>query len=702
MLLPLPAAVKLLVDSLGPGIVWVDSYAVLRLVVSILLILPLIACRLRDVRPVTRRVLAELRSQMPGFLLTQMGIGLLGIEFDAIGFDARFIVLLVGSFWMAATLYGAEFAHGTLASWLCQPVRRSRLHLEKLGVLATLLTITAAHWMGQPIHVVGDPGITNSWTLRPSLPLEVTAVLLTSFCLGPLFTLLTRSTIAGAVFALTVPAGLAVAPVIVAGVMNVDSDYQRHWIAPLVMLALSILCAIGAIWTWRVLRDLEVQDSGGRTPPAPIDAAGTLFDRVLVRLLGNSSTSHLIRKELRLHQLARLFASMMVGLWVLWLGARWALGKDGLPEMFVPTFALGGFMLVAGMFGTVILLGAGVACVAEERQLGTLGWQWTQPVPFARQWRLKVGTTFAVGFALGVVLPLCLVALSFGAEEVAGMFQNETDGLRNLGVLALLILFLLAVGIHASSASQNIMSAMVTAVGVLGGFVVCLGVGMTLLTSTHEEALRQLYADRASGRPIPSPDWSPSEWVARWFPELMVWLASLGLAAVAVALVILAARNARRFDVGVGRLIRQVVAAAGTWVALMAAGGLLFSWLHSQITWSDVAESRYRSVSEIAKALEKVGQDFPDGASVLAAMRERFQTDPKASPEALAESILQKRGLGSGHEIAQLFGQDTPRKHTRSDAPVPQALLISKPWLLKPALARLYGLPVPEPGRPSL
>ncbi len=373
LLLPLPAAVELWVDSLEPGIAPFDASAALRLVVGILLLLPLIACRLRNVRPVTRRVLAEFRSQMPGFLLTQMGIGILGIDPDVVSFDARFIVLLVGSFWMAVTLYGAEFANGTLASWLCQPVRRSRLHFEKLGVLATLLTITAAHWMGQPIHVVGDPGITNSWTLRPSLSLEVTAVLLTSFCLGPLFTLLTRSTIAGAVFAFTVPAGLAVAPVIVAGVMNVDSDYQRHWIAPLVMLALSILCGIGAIWTWRVLRDLEVQDSGGRTPPAPIDAAGTLFDRVLVRLLGNSSTSHLIRKELRLHQLARLFASVMVGLWVLWLGARWALAKDGLPEMFVPTFGLGGFSLMAGMFGAVILLGAGVSCVAEERQLGTLG-----------------------------------------------------------------------------------------------------------------------------------------------------------------------------------------------------------------------------------------------------------------------------------------------------------------------------------------
>ncbi|MFM7818401.1 MAG: hypothetical protein ACKPGI_15725 [Verrucomicrobiota bacterium] len=378
LLLPLPAAVKLLVDSLEPGIVWVDSYAVVRLVVGILLIAPLIACRLRDVSPVTRRVLAELRSQMPGFLLTQMGIGILGIGFEAVAFDARFLVLLIGSFWMAATLYGAEFANGTIASWLCQPVRRSRLHLEKMGVLATLLAITAAHWMGQPIHGVGDPGITDSWTLRPSRPLEVTAVLLTSFCVGPLFTLLTRSTIAGAVFAVTVPGGLAVAPVIVAGVLNVDSDFRGHWIGPLVVLALPMLCVIGAIWAWRVLRDLEVQDSGGRTPPAPIDAAGTVLDRILVCLFGNSSTSHLIRKELRLHQLARLFASMMVGLWVL----------CRIPEMFVPTFGLGGFMLMAGMFGTVILLGAGVSCVAEERQLGTLGWQWTQPVPFARQWRI--------------------------------------------------------------------------------------------------------------------------------------------------------------------------------------------------------------------------------------------------------------------------------------------------------------------------
>lgn len=717
LLLPLPAAVKLLVDSLEPGIVWVDPYAVLRLVVGILLILPLIACRLREVSPVTRRVLAELRSQMPGFLLTQMGVGILGIEFDAVAFDARFIVLLLGSFWMAATLYGAEFANGTIASWLCQPVRRSQLHLEKLGVLAILLAITAAHvltthrnsgmdpWMGRPIQftqlwVGGDP-VNNAWLVRPSLSLEVAAVILAAFCFGPLFTLLTRSTIAGAVFAFTFPTSLAVAPMIVADVLGIDSDFRRHWIAPLVVLVLPILCVIGAIWTWRVLRDLEVQDSGGRTTPAPIDVAGTVFDRVLVRLLGNSSTSHLVRKELRLHQLARLFASVMVGLWVLWLGARWALAKDGLPEMFVPTFGLGGFMLVAGMFGAVILLGAGVSCVAEERQLGTLGWQWTQPVPFARQWRIKVGTTLAVGLALGVALPLCLVALSFGAEEVTGLFQNESDRVRNIGVVAILILFLLAAGIHASSACRNIMSAMVTAVGVLGGFAVCLGVSVALFANTHSEALSQVYVDHSFGRRIPSPDWVPPVWVVRWAPELLAWLAGLGFVALAVILLLLAARNARRFEVGVGRLVRQVIALAGLWVAVVATGGLLSSWLHTQITLNDLAESRAHILAGIIKTLGKAGQDFPDGASLLASMRKRFRTDPKASPEVLAESILQERGLGSWHEISQLFDQDAPRKRARSDAPMPQKLPESKPWLLKPALARLYGLPVPEPDRPS-
>ena len=696
LLLPLPAAVELLVDSLEPGIAPFDASAALRLVVGILLLLPLIACRLGEVSPVTRRVLAEVRSQMPGFLLTQMGIGILGIEPDVVSFDARFIVLLVGSFWMAGTLYGAEFANGTLASWLCQPVRRSRLHLEKLGVLAALLAITAAHVLTTRTDPSLDPG-----TLRPSRPLEVAGVILAAFCFGPLFALLTRSTIAGAAFGFTFPASVVMVPVVVASRMNAAGDLRPFWMGPLIVAGLPILCLIGALWTRRILRTLEVQDTGGRIPAVPIDVTGTVFDRVMVRLLGNSSTSHLVRKELRLHQLARLFASVMVGLWVLWLGARWALAKDGLPEMFVPTFGPGGFMLVAGMFGAVILLGAGVSCVAEERQLGTLGWQWTQPFPFARQWRIKVGTTLAVGLALGVALPLCLVALSFGAEEVTGLFQNESDRVRNIGVVAILILFLLAAGIHASSACRNIMSAMVTAVGVLGGFAVCLGVSVALFANTHSEALSQVYVDHSFGRRIPSPDWVPPVWVVRWAPELLAWLAGLGFVALAVILLLLAARNARRFEVGVGRLVRQVIALAGLWVAVVATGGLLSSWLHTQITLNDLAESRAHILAGMIKTLGKAGQDFPDGASLLASMRKRFRTDPKASPEVLAESILQERGLGSWHEISQLFDQDAPRKRARSDAPMPQKLPESKPWLLKPALARLYGLPVAELDRPS-
>lgn len=687
LLLPLPAALELLVDAYNPGIVEPGFHAALRLLVAIGLILPLLACRLSEVTAPTLRLLTELRSQMPGFLVVQMGLGLLeiGTERDP-SFDARFLVFVPGSFWMAATAYGAEFANGTLASRLCQPASRIRLHTEKLTVLALLLGITTGHLLFTP------------WHASSSRPLEAVVVVLAAFCFGPLFTLLTRSTLAGAVFAFTLPSSLGLVPTIVASALGAGDDFRRHWILPLYLLAGPILYLVGPIWTWRVLRDLEVQDSGGRIPAASIDASGTLLDRILPRLLGNTSTGHLIRKELRLHHLARLFASVMVGLWVLWLGARWALAKDGLPEMFVPAFGLGGFSLMAGMFGAVILLGAGVSCVAEERQLGTLGWQWTQPVPFARQWRIKVGTTLAVGLLLGVVLPVCLVALSFGTEEVTGLFQNESDRFRNIGVLSTLILSLMAVGIHASSACRNIMSALVTALGVLGGFGFCLGLSLTLFGNTHSEALNRLHADWVAGQPIPRPGWVPPAWIVRWAPELLAWLAGGGVAALAVALLRLAARNARRFEVGPGRLVRQVLALAGSWIAVMAMGGLLFSALHSRITWSDLAESRAHTLSAIAKDLEKVGREFPDGPSLLAAIRERFQIDPKASAEALAESILQKRGLGAWNEISQLFRPDhsrTPRK--TGSPPPPQESPRSKPWLLKPALARIYGLPVPEP-----
>ena len=136
----------------------------------------------------------------------------------------------------------------------------------------------------------------------------------------------------------------------------------------------------------------------------------------LVRMFvpGNSATAHLVRKEIRLHAIPWMIAALATGLWVLWMIARRMAPqgdlKDSLNE-FSPV------SVICGMLGVVALVTAGAGSVAEERALGTLDWQVTQPVTGRRQWWIKSLVAVVTGLVTGLLIPATLLALGFGPER---------------------------------------------------------------------------------------------------------------------------------------------------------------------------------------------------------------------------------------------------------------------------------------------
>jgi hypothetical protein len=70
-------------------------------------------------------------------------------------------------------------------------------------------------------------------------------------------------------------------------------------------------------------------------------------------------------------------------------------------------------------FALVSLI-VGTTASAEERHFGTLDAQLLLPVPAWKQWGIKVGTVWALAWALGVVLPVALWHIDPAGDHVRG------------------------------------------------------------------------------------------------------------------------------------------------------------------------------------------------------------------------------------------------------------------------------------------
>lgn len=294
----------------------------------------------------------------------------------------------IGAVALGAQAIGHEFSHRTWQLLLLQPVRRERLLLAKLGVLAALLGSLAVAAAFSLTFNRGEQAFKGALLTLPAA---------LGFFVAPWLSMAARSPLAGTVF-----------PVALAGIAFVTANwlgvrlygYTREVDAfrtAFMWWTMGGLCATGAVMTWWTFLRLQVTDGssadlGIRRRAVPAGSAGSTFTK-------RNRTWVLLTKELHLQQLALAVAGVYTAGYVLLVVAVAESSRD-LGE------SIG---VVATFYGGVLAMLVGALASAEERQIGTHEWQQLMPMAAWQQWAVKAGTAIGLAFVLGIGLPFLLL-----------------------------------------------------------------------------------------------------------------------------------------------------------------------------------------------------------------------------------------------------------------------------------------------------
>lgn len=623
------------------------------------------------------RLRMETGAQMPGASLVFLGVTVnalvaqLGASEMNVGLTAQAYGL--GCLWLCANAFGSEYEHRTVGQWLVQPRSRGDLYREKLGVVGGIAgTAAAIFFLTTKRSVAGDP--------------QILAMTLGSLIVGlasaPFFTLISRSTLAGFVFTLTVPMALYLILQTVLDVYHArvypDLLYRSSEEQALLWAGGVIYLGATALAGWRVFRGLEWREGGAGGGSAPgLHALTGIWDRWLGRRwIGQQATAQLIRKELRLHVVPWLVAGILVGLWGLSLLVRkWASNS----ELGVAAANPSMVTLFAGILAAFIFLITGACAIAEERVLGTLEWQSTQPIPMARQWRIKVGVATGLALTLGLMLPATLVWLGFDAETLGTTFGKPEW--QPIGVYALALGALFATSLYASSVSQSSMKAVALTPLLLGSLWAVGALTIWAVVAT---------LDGQSGSWWVLPDLDQvtdpkvlNQMPPRWLPSLgtlqqMSLIGAMILGTIWIGFVVQSARfNAQRLRMGGATVSRQWGQLGGGLVAASLLGGLLYVGLSQKRAEFDYLSSfrmHREGFIQFATQAEKEGKFTPEYLSPLGITN-------RPSPEALVDALIRQQGFRwLSHDFVKHF----QRKPVVGAHPG---------FLMDPALARRYGLP---------
>lgn len=638
----------------GPGAPW---SLVVQLVLTLLISVVTLYLAREDRTRNSNRWSKELRLLMPPAVGTLVIPAALHNDLS----DLAVTLHCVGCIWMGATVFGSEFEHRTLGPLLTQPISRKRIFWEKLGILSVLSLVVYGNTMASLERVQGSV----DWDILAVAPALAVST-------GPLFSLLGRSTLAGMVFTATAPMLFLLLSAIVTGSiqssMPVLSDpptaEQLKAIEPYNQALFlwrdfqpwlrGLYLAAGPLLGWLWFRSLSWQDGAAVARPPSGSASSRAVLTRLIRFLvpGASATAHLIRKEIRLHVIPWMVAALTTGLWILWMIARRLAPegdlKDGLNE-FSPITVIG------GMLGVVALVTAGAGSVAEERALGTLDWQVTQPVTGRRQWWIKSLVAAVTGLVTGLLIPATLLAVGFGPER----WEKEGLAIELLPTasFATAVGLALALSLYASSIARNTMRAV--------GLTVLLGAcalalvwavampGIWLLESRSQE-LQQSFAEGATYLgPIPAE--APPEAL----PEPMNpqnWIAGTIFAACALVALqwgLLARFNFARASTPSHLLRRQWIRSAGFLVLLTAIGVGTFGQLflvHQQKNLARYETSRLHRLDDTLRRLAVNG-------SLPAPVAEWLQV-PRVSPEEAYRILIQRDGGRSAGSVGSILVGD--------------------------------------------
>ena len=622
----------------------------------------------------------EIWAQMPGASLAFLAAAVnamsahKGDRGDHIGFAA--LPHCLACLWICANAFGSEFEHRTLGQLLVQPRSRSDLYREKLGVAGGIAGTAAVIFFLTPSGsgVTGDPQI---------------LLLILGLASAPFFTLISRSTLAGFVFTLAVPMALYL---VLQTLLDVYHARVYPTIADRSSEEKALLWAGGAIYLgatalagWRVFERLEWREGGAGGGSAPgLHALTGAWDRWLGRRwLRQAATAQLIRKELRLHVVPWLVAGILVGLWVLSLLVRkWAPES----ELGVAAANTSTVTLCAGILGAFIFLVTGASAIAEERVLGTLEWQWTQPISMARQWRIKVGVATALALTLGLILPTALVWLGFDAEALETTF-GQPDW-QPIAAYAVALAALFATSLYASSVSQSSMKAVALTLMLLASLWVVFALTIWGVMLDDQWGHPWLHPHELKDPALLSqkpPAWLPARGTLRQMTEIgpvilsMIW----------IGFVVRSARvNAQHLRIGWSNLSRQWGRlSGGLWMASILGGLLLVGLGRMRSTFDQLLSFRSmrEGIVQLATKAEQEGRLTPEYLS-------QFGITNRKSPEELVDDLIRRQGF-------QWLSLDFAMYLQR------------EPWwtnprlLMDPVLARRYGLQTrptsPGPTTPS-
>ena len=609
----------------------------------------------------------EIWAQMPGASLAFLAAAVnamsahKGDRGDHIGFAA--LPHCLACLWICANAFGSEFEHRTLGQLLVQPRSRSDLYREKLGVAGGIAGTAAVIFFLTPSGsgVTGDPQI---------------LLLILGLASAPFFTLISRSTLAGFVFTLAVPMALYL---VLQTLLDVYHARVYPDLADRSSEEKALLWAGGVIYlgattlaSWRVFKRLEWREGGAGGGSAPgLHAFTGVLDRWLGRRwLGQAATAQLICKELRLHVVPWLVAGILVGLWVLsFLVLKWAPESEWGQVMARPSNGA----LFAGIFGAFIFLVTGASAIAEERVLGTLEWQWTQPISMARQWRIKVGVATALALTLGLVLPAALVWWGFDAEALDTAF-GQPDW-QPIAAYAAALVALFATSLYASSVSQSSMKAVALTLMLLASLWVVFALTIWGVMLDDQWGHPWLHPHELKDPALLSqkpPAWLPARGTLRQMTEIGTVILSM----IWIGFVVRSARvNAQHLRIGWSNLSRQWGRlSGGLWMASILGGLLLVSLGRMRNTFDQLLSFRSmrEGIVQLATKAEQEGKLTPE-------YLRQFGITNRKSPEELVDDLIRRQGF-------QWLSLDFAMYLQR------------EPWwtnprlLMDPGLARRYGL----------
>ena len=434
------------------------------------------------------------------------------------------LAYVIGVMTIGAHAIGHEYTYRTLPFSLGQPIARWRMFAIKFAVIIAMLSVLGAI----------AAAIMTSPDFREPRPLAAALLpVLAGVCVTPLFAMLCRSTLAGAVLGASSPMVIWILSVMLAwAIFGVDGDTTTTWFLDQWVVIAAIACPILGALTWRAYHRMEAIDG----TPAPLTLPRWLAGRAGVRR--TAPWRALITKELHLQQMTIAITLVYAVFWVTSIALQ-----PHVPSMLLlPLEAV----LLLYCMGLTIVIGA--LASAEERQLGTHEAQLLQPVGAWRQWIAKCAVALGLALLLGVVMPAVLIRL-VSPQPLPSQMRTEISV-----AIALLAVVLTASSLWISSMTSSGVKAMAWAVPV--------GVGAALFVQTVQTTVAS--ASAQLGTPVPADHTEAFVIASRVLPLLVV-----------PALLWFGYLNHMSGERSVARIISQIAALALLIVASIVIAGVL-------------------------------------------------------------------------------------------------------------------------------